>query len=146
MNTNPYLDTIAEAEDLLTSLHDAAKRLQTAIAAERITRSRAQDAKETLAAAEAEIVVEAETLAQAGEGPLAKIAKTSKAYQYALDNMLHQARQTNLNHLYRDANRAIIEADNAAIELAQAQAMFSAMKHAAELKAAILKAHQPYYS
>ena len=37
MNTNPYLDTIVEAEDLLTSLHDAAKRLQTAIAAERIT-------------------------------------------------------------------------------------------------------------
>lgn|SRR5690606_28911139 len=146
MNTNPYLDTIQEAEDLLTSLHDAAKRLEAAIAADRITRSRAQDAKETLAAAEAEIVVEAETLAQAGEGPLAKIAKTSKAYTYALDNLLHQARQTNLSHLYRDANRAAIEADNAAIELAQAQAMFSAMKHAAELKAAILKAHQPYYS
>ncbi len=149
-NPNPYAETIREAEDLLTSLQDAAKRLSTAIAAERIIKSRAQDAKETLAAAEAEIVVEAEALAAAGEGPLVTdgkaIAKTSKAYQYALDNMLYQARQGALSHLYRDANRAAIEADNAAIELAQAQTFFTALKYSAELKAAVLRAHQPYLS
>lgn len=143
---NPYIETIQEAEDLLTSLQDAAKRLSTAIAAERIIKSRAQDAKETLAAAEAELIYEEEMLAQAGEGSLKGIAKTSKTYGYALDHLLNTARQTTLNHLYRDANRLAVEADNAAIELAQAQTFFVALKYGAELKAAILKATQPYLS
>lgn len=136
--TNPLNTTIGEAEELITNLHDAARRLQNAIQLERVARARAQDAKETLSASEAELIHEATLLAQAKEGPLSGIATTSKAYGYAIEKLLSEARQTNLSALYHDANRLAIEADNAAIELEQAKVQFSACKHVADLKAAIL--------
>lgn len=147
MNTvNPFAETVAEAEDLLTALMNAGERLAQAIATERIARARAQDAKETLGAAEAELVLEAEALSQAGEGPLASIkAKTSKAYDYAVQTMLRSARQGDLARIAREADGLTIAADQAAIELQQAQTMFTATKYAAELKAAILTASAAPY-
>lgn len=137
---NPLLQTISAGEDLLVSLDNAARRLERAIADDAIAKAAASDAKESLGAQEAEYVVELTTLADAGEGPLQGIAKTSKAYAYALDNALAVARRNGngLSEHARNAERAAVNAMNASIALQQAQAQFRACIAAAELRTAIL--------
>lgn len=142
--TNPLAQAIEESEEVIDSLRKAADRLSHAIQMAAVAKARAQDAKESLSAAEAELVYEAQMLAQAKEGPLAGLATSSKGYSYALDKLLSEARQAGLSGLYNEANRYAIEADRAAIELQQAQTMFSALKHIADLKGSILRAHQPF--
>lgn len=142
---HPFQTTIDEAEELIQRLNEAAHRLSVAIEEEKVSRAIAQDARESLEAAEAEIITENVMFAQAGEGPLAGIAKTSKAYQYAIDNMLAGARAGALAGLYHDKNRYALAYQNAQIELERAQVHFSACKRAADLKAAILNGHSHGY-
>lgn len=137
---HPLAALLAQATQLLDELHRAAARVENALAVEAIARARAKDAQETLDAAEAELVLEAVVLADAGDGALKGIAKTSKAYTYAIDNLLAQARAGALAHLADDARRLKIAADGAKSELDQAQARFSAVKHAADLAGNILRA------
>lgn len=137
---SPLVATIEQAEDLLTNLRDSAALLQEAIERDAVARARAKDAAETLDAAEAELVTEAVALADLGDGALKGLARTSKAFQYAVDNLLHTARQTTLAHLYRDTQRLRLEADNARMALDRAQVHFTALRYACDLKAQILKA------
>lgn len=136
---NPLLDTIEASDDLLKRLDDACFKLQQAIAVERNARARSQDAKETLEAAEAGLAAEWDMSGQAGEGPLASKARTSKAYDLALKAALYQERRTGtLRDLARDADRLSIEAMNASITLDQCQAQFKGCIAAADLTRAVL--------
>lgn len=139
--SNPFGVVIDDAENILTALGSAARRLEAAIENEAIARAQARDAAETLAAAVDEAVLVEVMLAQSKEGPLAGIATTSDAYKVAFRARV-QAHTTGpeLAHLHGDANRLRIAADNAKIELDQAQVQFAACKHAADLKAQILRA------
>lgn len=142
---NPLLATIDASEDLLVSLDNAARRLERAIAADAIAKAAATDAKETLAAQEAETVVELAALSDAGEGPLTGIAKTSKAWQYALDKALADARRGELRQAAAIADQASVTAMNANIELQAAQTQFRACLAAAELRTAILTGRTKSY-
>lgn len=135
---NPLLAAIEAGEDLLVSLDNAVRRLERAIAADAIAKAAATDAKETLAAQEAETVVELAALADAGEGPLTGIARTSKAWQYALDKALADARRGELRQAAAIADQASVTAMNANIELQAAQTQFRGCLAAAELRTAIL--------
>jgi hypothetical protein len=135
---NPLLGTIEASEELLTTLDNAAQRLERALAAAAIAKAAERDAKETLAMHEAEHVVEWTGLAEVGEGPLVGVAKTSKAYQYALDNALAAARRNGLKQAAAVAYQASVTAMNAEIELQSAQTQFRACLAAADLRTAIL--------
>ena len=129
--------TIKEGEDIITALHNAAAELCTAIESDVTIRRMLKEAENDLASLEAEIVTDANIEAQGKEGPLAGIATTSKAYSYALDNLLSTHRNGSAGRQVQDLR---IQADNASIAAQQAQVKFSAVKHAADLKAAIIRA------
>ena len=134
--------SITEGEDIITALHTATAELCDAIESDVTIRRMLKEAEVDLSAAESEIITEANIAAQGKEGPLAGIATTSKAYTYALDNLLTFQRNNGhaVGYAYREAQRLRIAADNAAIAKEQAQVKFSAVKHAADLKAAIIRA------
>lgn len=135
---NPLLSSIEASEDLLVSLDNAARRLERAIAAAAIAKAAERDAKETLSAQETEHAVELTVQAEAGEGALAGIAKTSKAWQYTLDKALADARRGELRQAAAIADQASMTAINADIELQSAQTQFRACLAAADLRTAIL--------
>lgn len=139
--SNPLLDTISASEELLVSLDNAARRLERAIADDTITKAAAADARESLAQQEAEYVVELTVEAEAGQGPLAGIARTSKSWQYALDKALADVRRDGLRDYAATADKAAVNAMNTSIALQQAQAQFRACLAAAELRTAILNGH-----
>ena len=138
---NPLNPTLDEAEGLLAELRQAADRLADAVELEAVARSRAKDAAETLDAAVNDILLTDILLADtAKEGALAGIAKTSKAYDIALSARRASLCGGQLAHLYADAARLRTDADNARMALDKAQTQFSAVKHACDLKAMILRA------
>lgn len=75
-----------------------------------------------------------------GEGQLKGIAKTSKAYQCAINAVVARTRADQFASEHADARRLRIAADNARMELDKAQTLYSAIKHAVDLKAMILRA------
>ena len=137
---SPITEYLEDAQGMVHHLGTAASRLEEAIPAARITRQRAKDACDALTAAEAEIAAELAMRAMAKEGPLAGLAASSKAYQYAMDDQLAKARAGTLRDLAWSASKAQAQAEAAAIELEQAQARFSATRHAADLLGAMLHA------
>ena len=138
---NPLNPTLDEAEQLLEELRLAAGRLADAIELDATARARAKDAAETLDAAVNDILMTDILLADtAKEGALAGIAKTSKAYDIALSARRTALCGGQLAHLAADASRLRIEADSARAALDRTQMLFSAVKHACDLKAMILRA------
>ena len=138
---NPLNPTLDEAEQLLVELRQAADRLTNAVELEAVARARAKDAADTLDAAVNDILLTDIRLADtAKEGALAGIAKTSKAYDIALSARRAALCSGQLAHLYADAARLRAESDAARMALDAAQARFSAVKHACDLKAMILRA------
>lgn len=138
---NPLNPTLEEAEQLLEELRQAADTLAGAVELEAVARARAKDAAETLDAAVNDILLTDILLADtAKEGALAGIAKTSKAYDIALNARRAALCGGQLAHLAGDAARLRMEADGARMTLDKAQAQFSAVKHACDLKAMILRA------
>lgn len=133
---------IRDAEGLVNQLSVSAARLGAAIEEDIMTKRQLTEANKALAAAESEIIMEAEYASQDKTGPLAGIAKTSKAYGYALDTLLSQERANGsaVGYHAKEVRRLEVAADNAAIEREQAAVQFSAVRHAADLMAAILKA------
>ena len=106
-----------------------------------LARARAKDAAEALDAAVNEALMTDILLADtAKEGPLAGIAKTSKAYDIALSARRTMLCTADLAHLFADAARLRTDADNARMALDKAQIQFSGIKHACDLKAMILRA------
>ena len=138
---NPLNPTLDEAEQLLEELRRAADRLTDALEMEAVARARAKDAAETLDAAVNDVLLSDILLADTmKEGALAGIAKTSKAYDIAVSARRAALCSGQLAHLYTDAARLRTDADSAGIALARAQTQFSAVKHACDLKAMILRA------
>jgi len=134
---NPLNPTIDEAEDLFDALKSAVDRLEAAINTEAVMRARAKDAEESLSADVDEVLL-GEILLK--EGAFA-LAPSSKAYELAMKARVASLRTSEqFAGQYIAAKRARTEADNAKSELDQAQAAFSAVKHAADLKAMILRA------
>lgn len=137
---NPLAASVAEAETLLAELLTAAKTLAEANESHSRAKTAADAALETLVAAETELAVVAELQAQAGEGPLAGLAKTSKAYNVALAKLVNDARAGELAELHANVQRLAVVADEAAIAASRAATLYSGYRHASDLKAAILKA------
>lgn len=130
--------TIQEGEDIIRQMQSAAAELCAAIESDVMVRRMLKEAEADLSAIEAEIVTEATIQAIGKEGPLAGIATTSKAYASATEVLL--SKSPRLHHIQASVARVQTDADNASIAVQQAQARFAAIKHAADLKAAILRA------
>lgn len=140
MPDHPLATSVREAETLLNELLTAAHSVAAATEAETRAKTAAKTAAETLDAAEAELIVAAEMQAQAGEGPLAGFAKTSKAYNAALAKLINDAHAGELAELHANVHRLAVIADEAIIFADKARALYSGYRHGSELKAAILKA------
>lgn len=134
---NPLNPTIEEAEDLIDALKASVDRLERAINTESVMRARAKDAEESLDADIDETLL-GEIILKEGAFSL---APSSDAYKVAMKVRRNQLRFSDQFAVqFNSAKRARTEADNARSELDQAQAAFSAVKHAADLKAMILRA------
>lgn len=134
--------TIHEGENIINALIAAAAELAAAIETETVVRRMLKEAEVDMSSAESEIIAEATVEAQAKEGPLAGIAVTSKAYSHALEVLLSKHRNNGheLGAIWQQVQRLRNDADNASIAREQAAVKFSATKHAADLKAAIIRA------
>ena len=134
---------IREADTLLAGLAEASANLCLAIEDDTLARRALKDAESSLSATEAEIVMEAELASIIDKtGPLAGIAKTSKAYGYALEYLLSKDRGNGsaIGYISAEVRRLQGAADSALIDRQQAETRFAAIRHAADLMAAILKA------
>lgn len=138
--TNPMEATISEAETIIVQLNASANRLANAIEDEQTIFARLKDAEQAIADSETEIVAESAMLAKVGEGELAGVAATSKAYGYVLDALKLKARTNGMAHIAEQMRRLKLEHEAASISRQQAEVHFSSMKRIAELKAAILRA------
>ena len=137
MNTVPnYM--IGEAEDLAELLLTQADELAQAIERETTLKRELKEAEQTLSESEAEYIVDAEMQAQAKTGPLAGIAKTSKAYAAGCETLLVDARNNGLQPIYERAQSLRMDTTNAQIAREQHAVRFSALKHAVDLRTAIL--------
>jgi len=144
--------TITEGEDIIRSLHTAAAALCDANDALRdvtdtqiVTKRTLKEAEADLSAQEAEIVAEATMDAIGKTGPLAGIATSSKAYAYALEALLNNYHTTNstksvVRRLQIQAENSAIQVNGATTQVSNAATRFAATKHAADLKAAIIRA------
>ena len=134
---NPLNPTIEEAEDLIDALKASVDRLERAISTESVMRARAKDAEESLSVDIDEVLL-GEIMLKEGAFSL---APSSDAYKLAMKARAASLRTSEqFAGQYIAAKRARTEADNARSELDQAQAAFSAVKHASDLKAMILRA------
>lgn len=139
MNGYQIADTIQEANDLLALIDRRLGELQHTIRRHAEAKSRLQEIQIAMDEAEAEMIIGWEIMAGEKSGPLAGIAKTSRAYGYAIENELAQARRQELSDIDIDLKRAQAAYEQAAIEFDQASAAFKAVRYAADLKASILK-------
>lgn len=135
---------LSDCEDILSSLDGFSLDLADAIERDIDAKRAAKWAEEELAAAEAEIIAEEAIKAKLGdkESRLQGLAATSKPYQAALDAIIAQERRDGrLAALWADvqANRAA--ADDALMHRERLAVRFSATKHAANLRAAMLAAY-----
>jgi hypothetical protein len=138
--SHPLQYEIENAQDMIRRIEESAETLAAAIAWEKTARQHLADAKQTLAGMEAELVSDAVVMSAAGEGVLAGIAKTSKAFETSLDALKVRSHRNGLAPYVAavaDAQRRYTEAS---IALESSQTRFSALRHASELQAAILKA------
>jgi hypothetical protein len=132
---SPYDPTLQDAKELLPRLDEAAQRLATAISAKRYQAINVDNVKKALADTEAIVVFEAEI---DPSGPLKGIAKTSKAYGYAIDALL--AKSPSVNHQRGKLLAATTDYETACIEYDQAETLYNALKYKAGLLSAILVA------
>jgi hypothetical protein len=142
MDTKLVEVAVNESESMITNLMDAANQLQRTIETETHLHRMLKEAEQALETAEAEVLYEAEIAAQDKHGPLAGIAKTSATYKAALTNLLAQVRRNGgpIGELTRQVDSLRVRLDQAQIEREQAAVHFSAYKHAADLKASVLRA------
>lgn len=132
---------LADCEDILSAMaglaHDLAEAIERDIDAKRWVKR----ADEELAAAEAEIIAEEAVKAKLGDekSRLHGLAATSKPYAAALDAIIAQERRDGrLAALWTDAQLCRRLADDAAMQRERLAVRFSATRHAADLRAAML--------
>ncbi len=143
METRLLQSYIQEADSLLNQLAEASNNLCLAIEEDTFARRALKEAESTLAGAEAEVVMDATFAAGADKtGPLAGIAQSSKAYPIALESLLAKERANGsaVGYLAAETRRLQAAADGTAIDRQQAETRFSAIRHAADLMAQILRA------
>ena len=141
LNTGALNAMLAECEDILAHLGALSVDLADAIERDIDAKRWVKQADEELAGAEAEIIAEAAIKAKLGdkESPLAGLAVTSKPYAAALDAIIAQERRDGrLAALWTDAQQYRRLADDAAMQRERLAVRFSATKHAADLRAAML--------
>lgn len=139
--TNFVEKFFADCQDLSNSLISTGQNLCAAIADDIESKRRLREAEECLSNAEAELIAEA-TIRAAVEkaGPLAGIAATSSAFKAACESMIAKARKGDLTRLHCEVVRLRNMEDETQTIREQTAAMFGAMKHAADLRAALLNA------
>jgi hypothetical protein len=121
---------------LLDTLEEAARELTDAIGEEAGVKARYREANDYAKLQDALCVVAAEAESAEKRGPLAGIAKTSKAYDYALQVVLEEGRKG--KQVFGDVAdlRGALEAAEARRE--QAATKFSAVKAASGLMSHVL--------
>jgi len=138
---NPTTGLAIDALRLIDHLNATSAAYQNAILVEVDLRRAAKDAKDSLARLENGMMADLITMADAGAGPLAGIAKTSKAWQTVLDAAMEKARsEPTLKPVVQAARKAELAADEARAHLQVNAEAFSAAKHASDLMCAILGA------
>lgn len=139
---NPVTGLAVDALSLLNHLKATSEAYQTAIQMEAGFRREAKQARETLEQYENAKVAEFVVLADAGEGPLKGVAKTSKVYQTVLDAAMDAARTNDatLAGAYKAARKAELTAEEARTQMDVAREAYSAAKHASDLMGFILNA------
>lgn len=132
---NPFTHLIEDGERIIGQLEAKSEDLVNAIDKETAIATALTEAKRHLDLAESEVVMEASF---DKENPFAKIAKTSKEYGYAVDNLLgnHPA----VVAVRQSVRQLEVEAANAKAEREMADTRWSAVRHVAMLKTAIINA------
>lgn len=125
---------VKEAEEILSALGSATGNLEIALETETQTRQTMRTLKELYESAEAEVT----SLALVDGRIDGKNAEVRKAQLDAL--LVYERSSGTLAALWRSRNEAIDAYDNAKMSLDQCSARYSATKHAADLKAQILRA------
>lgn len=143
MNTNyrtgPYVSTTQEAQEIIARLDDATTRLMAAIAINGDAQTKLREAKDALASAEAQAIFREN---MRSDNAFKGIATTSKMYGHAIEAFLAGEKEPSgrLSIEAEELNKALRAAEAAATQLAQAQTLYGALKHIADLKGHILAA------
>lgn len=142
LDVNSVQSAVMQSETLINDLMAASSQLACAIEEEMKLRQMLRDAEQALEMAEAKVLYEAELAAQEKSGALAGIAKTSPAYRAAVTHLLAHERQSDgpVGIYSRKVAHLRTRLDDAQVAREQAAVHFSACKHAADLKASILRA------
>lgn len=142
LDVNSVQSAVMQSEILINDLMAASSQLACAIEEEMKLRQMLRDAEQALEMAEAKVLYEAELAAQEKSGALAGIAKTSPAYRAAVTHLLAHERQTDgpVGIYSRKVAHLRTRLDDAQVARERAAVHFSACKHAADLKASILRA------
>lgn len=130
----PYANLIADGESLLSAMHAITEDYCAALDKEAHLASLLGDADRAVDVAEANAVVLA--VAAGKDGPLGSVAATSKAYGYAVTDLLAKdADAADAREALRSIKMALADAE---LQRKQAEARFSAVRYAARLKTEIL--------
>ena len=141
MNSAHLNQLLTDCENILTHLEDVTADLVVAIDADILAKRALRDAERLLSDAESELVTDAAMRAKVEKaGPLSHAAQSSPAYKQAVDAMLADARRGVLANHWTNAERARYAADDAQARREQIATAYSATKHAANLRAAMLNA------
>jgi hypothetical protein len=142
MDTKLIEVAVSESESMISQLMSAAEKVQRTIEVETHLSRTLKEAEQALEMAEAEVLYEAEIAAQDKHGPLAGIAKTSPVYKAAINKLLADERRNGgqIDALTGQVDDLRVRVDQAQLEHEQAAVQFSACKHAADLKASVLRA------
>lgn len=128
---------VEDAQRLLGTLQRTGMELSDAIGEETGVKARYREAADYAKLQDALCVVDAEAAAAEKLGPLAGIAKTSKAYDYALQVVLDEGRKG--KQLFSDVADLRSEMEQAEARREQAATKFSAAKAASNLMGHILE-------
>lgn len=131
----PHID---EGTRLRTDLLEIGKKLNTALFDARIAKMKAKDAQDALTTAEQELLFE--EMIKGKEGVFGAVSKTGKDFQIIYDGFLAKLRGNQLAALSGRLYGTQQVLAHAEIAVEQLQTQFSALRHAADLQTAILKA------
>lgn len=132
----------SDCQDISNNLIATGQNLYAAINDDIEAKRHLRDAEEMLSAAESEIIAEATIRASTEKaGALAGIAATSSAFKAACEALIARQRSSNpqIAQLYAHVIRCRNVADQTTILREGTAVTFSALKHASDLRAAMLR-------
>lgn len=133
-----------DCQDISSNILTTGQSLYDAIRYDIEAKRRLRDAEERLSNYEAELIAEATIRASVEKsGPLAGIAATSSAFKAACEALIAKSRRTGSHaQLYAEAVKLRNEGDECTALREGVAVTFSALKHAADLRAAMLHSLQ----